>query len=68
MPRPGLNLIAKSLLLSWLSANTLALYGVRDWVWMLALTFPISFALYHWYGLIAVAVPPSALPKENRDE
>ena len=68
MLRAILNLSAKAFVLSWLISNTLELYGVHDWVWMVALTFPISFALYHWYGLIAVEVPPPALPKENHDE
>ena len=46
------NLLAKMVVLSWLVANTLALYGVEGWVWLTILTIPLSFALYNWYDLV----------------
>jgi hypothetical protein len=47
-----LNLIAKAFVLSWLVVNTLVLYGVEGWGWLVISTMPLSFALYNWYDLL----------------
>lgn len=58
--------IAKALVLSYLVSNTLEVWGVHTFWWMLFLTLPISFALYAWFGLATIDV--EEIPKGDEDE
>ena len=51
-----INYMAKLLTISFLVAVWLVYIGVTGFWWLLAITVPISFALFHWFGLYLVII------------
>lgn len=51
-----INMILQMIVLSWLISTALTYYGVTSFFWIVALTMPLSFALYRWLDIAGLEI------------